>query len=354
MKKKSRFKVVFIIIIGMILLALPIAMQVKGEVSSKMLNKYVAIGDEISIDSNDDYDVEYVSLIKDFLYGLNDNLDYINLSKEGITSSELLSIIDDNKDKIKDADLITISIGANNILNAILGNLNIDETILQDSDEEKFDSIISEYLNSEEIKTEILNEVDKFSKDFPNIIKKIKKLAPEADIYVNTVYNPINKKCNIYDFFDEQINLINDLIVKNNSNYDYKIVDCYHILNSDEVLNFKVENGVARISPNKVGHAMMATQVISDYEEYVNLEIDKVTSTSDNIKGKTIPNSNIIIVSENGTVGTTQAKANGEFQVEISPMVSGTNIEVLVYDKKIFSILYKLEKLVVKKDLFTS
>ena len=328
MKKKSRFKVVFIIIIGMILLALPIAMQVKGEVSSKMLNKYVAIGDEISIESNDDYDVEYVSLIKDFLYGLND--------------------------KIKDADLITISIGANNILNAILGNLNIDETILQDSDEEKFDSIISEYLNSEEIKTEILNEVDKFSKDFPNIIKKIKKLAPEADIYVNTVYNPINKKCNIYDFFDEQINLINDLIVKNNSNYDYKIVDCYHILNSDEVLNFKVENGVARISPNKVGHAMMATQVISDYEEYVNLEIDKVTSTSDNIKGKTIPNSNIIIVSENGTVGTTQAKANGEFQGEISPMVSGTNIEVLVYDKKIFSILYKLEKLVVKKDLFTS
>ena len=354
MKRKSRFKVVFIITIGIILLALPITMQAKGEVSNNVLDKYVALGDEISIESDDDYDVEYVSLIKDFLYALNDNLDYSNLSKEGITSSELLSIIDDNKDKIRDSDLITISIGGNNILNAILGNLNIDETILQNCDEEKFDSIISEYLNSEEIKTEILNEVNKFSRDFPNIIKKIKKLAPEAEIYVNTVYNPINKKCNIYDFFDEQINLINDLIVKNNSNYDYKILDCYHILNNDEVLNFKIENGVARISPNKVGHAMMATQVISDYEEYVNLEVDKVTSTSDNIKGKTVPNSNIIIVSENGTIGTTQAKANGEFQVEISPMVSGTNIEVLVYDKKIFSILYKFEKLVVKKDLFTS
>lgn len=354
MKRESRFKVVFIITIGIILLALPITMQAKGEVSNNVLDKYVALGDEISIESDDDYDVEYVSLIKDFLYALNDNLDYSNLSKEGITSSELLSIIDDNKDKIRDSDLITISIGGNNILNAILGNLNIDETILQNCDEEKFDSIISEYLNSEEIKTEILNEVNKFSKDFPNIIKKIKKLAPEAEIYVNTVYNPINKKCNIYDFFDEQINLINDLIVKNNSNYDYKILDCYHILNNDEVLNFKIENGVARISPNKVGHAMMATQVISDYEEYVNLEVDKVTSTSDNIKGKTVPNSNIIIVSENGTIGTTQAKANGEFQVEISPMVSGTNIEVLVYDKKIFSILYKFEKLVVKKDLFTS
>ena len=99
---------------------------------------------------------------------------------------------------------------------------------------------------------------------------------------------------------------------------------------------------------------MMANQVISDYEEYVNLEVDKITSTSNNIKGKTIPNTNIIVVSENGTVGTTQAKSNGEFEVKISPMVSGTNIEVLVYDKKIFSILYKFEKLVVKKDLFTS
>ena len=351
---KSRFKVIFIITVGMILLALPIAMQVKGEVSNKVLDKYVAIGDEISIEADNDYDVAYVSLIKDFLYALNDNLDYFNLSKDGITSSELLDIIDDNKAKIKDSDLITVSIGGNNILNAILDNLNIDEDILQGCDEEKVDSIISDYLNSDEIKTEILGEVNKFSKDFPKIIKKIKKLAPKADIYVNTIYNPINKKGNIYNFFNEQINSINDLIVKNNSNYDYKIVDCYHILNNDEVLNFKVENGVARISPNKVGHAMMATQVISDYEEYVNLEVDKITSSSDNITGKTIPNSNIIIVSENGTIGTTQAKENGEFQIKISPMVSGTNIEVLVYDKKIFSILYKFEKLVVKKDLFTS
>lgn len=354
MKRNSKFKIIFVVIIGIIVLALSVAIQAKGEVANERLNKYVAIGDEISIEASNDYDIEYVSLIRDFLYALNNNLDYSNLSKEEITSFELLNIIDDNKDKIKDADIITISIGGNNILNPILKNLNIDETILQNCDEEKFDSIISEYLNSEEIKTEILNEVNKFSKDFPNIIKKIKKLAPEAEIYVNTVYNPINKKCNIYDFFDEQINLINDLIVKNNSNYDYKILDCYHILNNDEVLNFKIENGVARISPNKVGHAMMATQVISDYEEYVNLEVDKVTSNSDNIKGKTVPNSNIIIVSENGTIGTTQAKENGEFQVEISPMVSGTNIEVLVYDKKIFSILYKFEKLVVKKDLFTS
>lgn len=354
MKRKGKFKVLVVIIIGIILLVIPITMQAKGEVSKNVLDKYVVIGDEISLEANNDYEVSYVSLIKDFLYALNDNLEYINLSSDGATSSQLLNVVDSNKEKLKDADLITISIGGNNILNAVLKSLNINEENLQDYDENKFDSIISEYLNSKEVKIEILNEISIFSKDFPNIIKKIKKLAPNADIYVNTVYNPINKKCEIYEFFDSQINLINDVIVKNNSNNDYKILDCYQILNNDDVLNFKIENGVAKISPNKVGHAMMANQVISDYEEYVNLEVDKITSTSNNIKGKTIPNTNIIVVSENGTVGTTQAKSNGEFEVKISPMVSGTNIEVLVYDKKIFSILYKFEKLVVKKDLFTS
>ena len=354
MKRKGKIKVLVVIIIGIILLVIHITMQAKGEVSKNVLDKYVVIGDEISLEANNDYEVSYVSLIKDFLYALNDNLEYINLSSDGATSSQLLNVVDSNKEKLKDADLITISIGGNNILSAVLKSLNINEENLQDYDENKFDSIISEYLNSKEVKTEILNEISIFSKDFPNIIKKIKKLAPNADIYVNTVYNPINKKCEIYEFFDSQINLINDVIVKNNSNNDYKILDCYQILNNDDVLNFKIENGVAKISPNKVGHAMMANQVISDYEEYVNLEVDKITSTSNNIKGKTIPNTNIIVVSENGTVGTTQAKSNGEFEVKISPMVSGTNIEVLVYDKKIFSILYKFEKLVVKKDLFTS
>lgn len=121
----------------MILLALPIAMQVKGEVSNKVLDKYVAIGDEISMEADNDYDVAYVSLIKDFLYALNDNLDYSNLSNDGITSSDILNIIEENKEKIKDSDLITVSIGGNNILNAILANLNIDETILQGCDEEK-------------------------------------------------------------------------------------------------------------------------------------------------------------------------------------------------------------------------
>lgn len=229
---------------------------------------------------------------------------------EGITSAELLDIIKLNKEEIKDANLITISIGGNNILNVIMNNLysNIDSESLEEYDEEMFEAIVSEYLNSDEKNLEVINEIEVFEKDFTNIIKQIKKLSPDADIYINTVYNPINKKGDIYDYFNEKISAINEVITKNYSIYDYKVIDCYNILNSDEKLNFHVVNNEFKIYPNKVGHAMMATQVISEYEDYVNLEVEKVTTSSNNIKGKTIPSSNVIVVSENGTVGTTQAK----------------------------------------------
>ena len=135
---------------------------------------------------------------------------------------------------------------------------------------------------------------------------------------------------------------------------NYKVIDCYNILNSDEKLNFQIENNQFKIYSSKAGHAMMATQVISDYEDYASLKVNKITTSSDNIKGKTVPNSNIIVVSQKGTVGTAQADKNGKFEVKIPPMISGTSLEILVYDDNIFSILYKFQKVMVRKSLFTS
>ena len=140
---------------------------------------------------------------------------------------------------------------------------------------------------------------------------------------------------------------MNDIIEKNNKNNNYKILDCYQIFDGDEILNFKIQDGNIKIYPNKVAHAMMASQVISDYEKYVELDIEDITSNSNNIKGKTIANSNIIILSENGIIAKTQSKSNGEFEVGIPHLVSNSTIQIMVYDKKIFSILYKFRELVV-------
>ncbi|MCI9303084.1 hypothetical protein [Clostridium sp.] len=352
MRINCRLKLVFIIIIAIIVLAIPLAAQVNGKINECKIDKYIAIGDEISLDSRESYDVKYVSLIKEFLYSLNENLEYYNLSEKGINSSDLLNIIENNKKKIKDADLITISIGGNNILNSVLKNLNIDKELIKNYNEEEFDSIISKHLNSENIKNEILNEINNFSKDFLTIIEEIKSLAPKARIYVNKVYNPINKNVDTYNFFENKINLINEIILKHNNNY--KILGSYQEVSNDNVLNFKIEENEIKLQLNKVEHAMIATQVISDFEDYVSLKVDKVTSSNDNIKGRTLPNSNIIIMSEEGTLGVAQANEDGKFRVKIPKMLSGTNLGILVYDENIFSILYKSKKLVVEKDLFTS
>ncbi len=166
------------------------------------------------------------------------------------------------------------------------------------------------------------------------------------------MYNPINKNVDTYNFFENKINLINEIILKHNNNY--KILGSYQEVSNDNVLNFKIEENEIKLQLNKVEHAMIATQVISDFEDYVSLKVDKVTSSNDNIKGRTLPNSNIIIMSEEGTLGVAQANEDGKFRVKIPKMLSGTNLGILVYDENIFSILYKSKKLVVEKDLFTS
>ena len=318
--KIAKFKVISVVTMIIMILIIPTLIGIKATNTNKIINKY----------------------IKDFFKAINSNLNYRNLSEKSMTSSDLLNLINLKKNEIKNADLIVLSIGVNNVLNTVIQKLcnELDLNI--------------EYLNGEDINLEMTKQIEKFEKDFPNIIDNIKNLSPNAEIYVNTVYNPINKKGSIYEYFNERIKSINEVITKYYNKYNYKVIDCYNILNSDEKLNFQIENNQFKIYSSKAGHAMMATQVISDYEDYASLKVNKITTSSDNIKGKTVPNSNIIVVSQKGTVGTAQADKNGKFEVKIPPMISGTSLEILVYDDNIFSILYKFQKVMVRKSLFTS
>ena len=109
-----------------------------------------------------------------------------------------------------------------------------------------------------------------------------------------------------------------------------------------------------QLEKSKYSESELNDVLIDIYEDYASLKVNKITTSSDNIKGKTVPNSNIIVVSQKGTVGTAQADKNGKFEVKIPPMISGTSLEILVYDDNIFSILYKFQKIMVRKSLFTS
>ena len=141
-----------------------------------------------------------------------------------MTSSDLLNLINLKKNEIKNADLIVVSIGVNNVLNTVIqklcNELDLNIESLKNYDETTFDLIIGKYLNGEEINLEVAKKIEKFEKDFPNIIDNIKNLSPNAEIYVNTVYNPINKKGSIYEYFNERIKSINEVITKYYNKYN--------------------------------------------------------------------------------------------------------------------------------------
>ena len=232
--KIAKFKVISVVTMIIMILIIPTLIGIKATNTNKIINKYIVLGDDVSFESENCYEVSYVTLIKDFFKAINSNLNYRNLSEKSMTSSDLLNLINLKKNEIKNADLIVLSIGVNNVLNTVIqklcNELDLNIESLKNYDETTFDLIIGKYLNGEEINLEVAKEIEKFKKDFPNIIDNIKNLSPNAEIYVNTVYNPINKKGSIYEYFNERIKSINEVITKYYNKYNYKVIDCYNIL----------------------------------------------------------------------------------------------------------------------------
>ena len=224
--KIAKFKVISVVTIIIMILIIPTLIGIKATNTNKIINKYIVLGDDVSFESENCYEVSYVTLIKDFFKAINSNLNYRNLSEKSMTSSDLLNLINLKKNEIKNADLIVLSIGVNNVLNTVIqklcNELDLNIESLKNYDETTFDLIIGKYLNGEEINLEVAKEIEKFKKDFPNIIDNIKNLSPNAEIYVNTVYNPINKKGSIYEYFNERIKSINEVITKYYNKYHFK------------------------------------------------------------------------------------------------------------------------------------
>ena len=216
--KIAKFKVISVVTMIIMILIIPTLIGIKATNTNKIINKYIVLGDDVSFESENCYEVSYVTLIKDFFKAINSNLNYRNLSEKSMTSSDLLNLINLKKNEIKNADLIVLSIGVNNVLNTVIqklcNELDLNIESLKNYDETTFDLIIGKYLNGEEVNLEVAKEIEKFEKDFPNIIDNIKNLSPNAEIYVNTVYNPINKKGSIYEYFNERIKSINEVITK--------------------------------------------------------------------------------------------------------------------------------------------
>ncbi len=234
---------------------------------------YTALGDSIAYGMSADPGYDYVDLFYNNLKDRpgNDDLALVNLGIPGYQSSNLLTQLQTDPTtiaSIRDAKEITISIGGNNLLSPMIMTMatafNLDPTAdtfaaelaaaLADPGAQ---DIISAALP--QLQTNLTAGTTEFATDWPQIIATIKALAPQADIYVATLYDPINPQDPLYAVFEPFIQAINATIMTPNAGYN--VADVYTAFNSyqgtDPLVNFSLLTGNLDPHPTTAGHALI-------------------------------------------------------------------------------------------------
>ncbi len=203
--------------------------------------KFVLLGDSIAQgyglgeDYTDWYDLGYGKLIADA-----NGYDYVNHAIGGHTTYNLNARLQEEtviKD-VADADIIAVSIGGNNFL---LGGMY--QMILEGVLFNKYDLVEK--------------TIDEFYIDFGLAIDKIKAINPDAQLLVQTLYNPRNDF--IGKVYQRAVDLLNQTIINTAAerNGVYEIVDVYSAFGQHMEYIQKDQ-----IHPNEAGHYVIATEYL--------------------------------------------------------------------------------------------
>lgn len=167
---------------------------------------YTALGDSIAAGVGAANDYGYVDYFRDFLATRHQCANLLNRANSGFTSRDLLNQLWNDqitREGVKNADILTISIGGANLLHC---------------------------LNSASPNNCLTNEIAAFTHDWPIILMEIRKnIRSDANLYVITVYNPLTGSDPNYDKVELFIQKINH-IIKNTiyrSKFHYNVVDVH-------------------------------------------------------------------------------------------------------------------------------
>lgn len=241
-----------------------------GDYEERIIH-YVALGDSIAKGYGlEDAETEsYVGQIATSLEAKYDAVHTINLGVNGMDSKALLDVLNNpNQDEhqsyikeIQKADIITLSIGSNDLL----------KHISKTTDLAKFAQ------NADAILTK---SCKRFSRIYPKILGRLQELAPNAQIIVNNIYNPCHDvsfsvpefvNINISDMAEKYINKINACFLNKKS-----MEMCSKITNQVVFIDVKSEFdnrkqklinsmgswGSLDPHPNKEGHRYIAQLII--------------------------------------------------------------------------------------------
>lgn len=253
MKWLVRLGVILLSIIGG-MWAMPVLKVSSGDNVSSSI-RYVALGDSIAHGyglGNPEKD-SYVGQVKQYL---EENYDYVfaeNFGTNGMRSDELLDILTNPENDmynkyhatLQHADIVTISIGSNDLMHLIKLDMDMKEYI------EKGDAIFR-------------GACRRFDENFPRIIAAIREIVPDAKICADNVYNPCNGLKEFKDLHalaERYINLLNRTFTENNG---YTLVDIKSEFDKseDKLVNMALKGKEIDPHPNKKGHALIGKIVI--------------------------------------------------------------------------------------------
>lgn len=264
--------------------------------AERPIRRYVALGDSIARGYGlDDPETQaYPALLRDRMQKTYD-VEYANYAVDGLTSSELLGLLTDGGTPLLDgADVVTICIGANNLLGPTIGLLSEqlvelaldmpsllrkyyeaittgDTSALEEvrSDLNLLVGALSDALEEEEFRNELQAGIRKMDEQLPAILAAVRRQAPDADIYVTTIYNPykgyaitlggLHADLPLDAVADNAVRSLNAIITSKADELGYTVVDSYTAFeNSDADLVNAGTNFSVDPHPNRAGHELLA------------------------------------------------------------------------------------------------
>lgn len=262
----------FTIILFLVILV-PSAKAGSGDDEEKIMN-YVALGDSIAGGYGlKDADTEsYAGRIAHMLENEYGAVRLTNFGKNGLRSEQLLDILTNEKneqheayrEELRKADLITLSIGSNDLLQYL--SVGMDFGKFQKQADEVFS-----------------DACEAFAQNIPRIIDAIHTQAPCARLFVNNIYNPCNDISfhlsdsivkNLKSVAETYIDRMNEgfaservrsVFNSGNKGGRYTLIDVKSVFEhaEDPLINMGFSWGNIDPHPNKEGHRLIANEIIS-------------------------------------------------------------------------------------------
>lgn len=287
MKKQMRsLLLICILMLLMLLKIIPLSYATTSE-----YEKYLALGDSIAYGYGlDNKDTESYSAIVKNNYNIEGS-NFKNLGISGMTCEEFYSKIQEGSytEAIQEADLITISIGSNELLHIVtdaasqLTGVPKTEANFEQKVKQAFANAnlvekatmlkgIYDYFTSNDTKQNIEDSIQKYQEFWKKSVEYIKSKNQDVTIVATQFYNPYYgiKITDTYDlgsFVDQYIQRMNTILeTESDSEGKYKIAKIYSLFNTNNPRITNVNISTSELSvdphPNKQGHEVISAKII--------------------------------------------------------------------------------------------